>query len=101
MVEAKGLLSNPASRPAFDRLLHILSDGADFLPENSAVTWENSTSVRKHQKQHRLKPEEIDDLVYAYQAGELVEDLAARFSIHRTTVIEHVRRSGIKMRNVK
>ncbi|HEY1644794.1 MAG TPA: hypothetical protein VGF75_00225 [Candidatus Saccharimonadales bacterium] len=51
------------------------------------------------QIQHRLKPEEIDQLVNAYKAGELVKDLADRFLIHRTTVIEHVKRSGVKLRN--
>lgn len=94
-----GLCSNPASHPAFDRLLRILSEGADFQPENMAVTWEKSVSARRMQVQHRLKPEEIDELVYAYQAGELIEDLAARFSIHRTTVIEHVKRNGLKLRS--
>ena len=99
LVETMGLCSDPASHPAFDRLLRILSEGPEFLDTNSSVTWEKSVSTRKVQRQRRLTTEEVEELLYAYKAGELIYDLAERFSIHRSTVIEHVRRSGMKFRS--
>jgi DNA-binding MarR family transcriptional regulator len=50
------------------------------------------------QRQHRLKPEEIDELVHAYKAGELIKDLADRFSIHRSTVMAHLQRRDVRLR---
>lgn len=92
------LCSNPSICPAFERLLEFTQGLPLSQPVNEALDWESSVSKRK-QRQHHLKPDEVSDLVWAYKAGELVEDLADRFSIHRTTVIEHVRRSGLKLRS--
>ena len=44
------------------------------------------------QLQHRLKPDEIDQLVEARKAGATIKELAAKFEIHRTTVMEHLKR---------
>lgn len=46
-------------------------------------------------RQRRLSPSEVDELVAAYQVGEKVADLAARFGIGRTTVKPHLRRRGV------
>jgi len=51
------------------------------------------------QTQRRLKPDEIDGLLTAYLAGDLVRDIAARFGVNRTTVIGHVTRSGLPRRS--
>jgi len=45
--------------------------------------------------QRRLSPTDIDDLVNAYRAGATINQLAAEFSIHRTTVAEHLDRLGV------
>jgi DNA-directed RNA polymerase specialized sigma24 family protein len=46
--------------------------------------------------QHRLRATEVDEVVAAYLAGERVNDLAARFGVHRTTVMAHLARRGAK-----
>jgi DNA-binding CsgD family transcriptional regulator len=51
------------------------------------------------QSQRRLKPTEIDQLLAAYTAGELVNDIAVRFGVSRTTVIGHVTRRGLPRRS--
>ena len=40
----------------------------------------------------------MEALIDSYKAGATVYDLARRFGIHRTTVSQHLRRSGVKMR---
>ena len=47
----------------------------------------------RKQVQHRLRPEEIDELVRQYQAGAKVADLATDFHIHRDTVSVILNRS--------
>jgi len=49
--------------------------------------------------QRRLKPGEIDELLSAYRTGDRVLDIAARFGVSRTTVIDHVTRSGLPRRS--
>jgi DNA-binding CsgD family transcriptional regulator len=51
------------------------------------------------QSQRRLKPAEIDQLLTAFTAGQLVNDIAARFGVSRTTVIGHVTRRGLPRRS--
>ena len=48
--------------------------------------------------QRRLAPGEVADLVAAYRQGIPVEELAASFRVHRTTVLGHVRRHGVPKR---
>ena len=50
------------------------------------------------QIQRRLKPDEIDQLLSAYLAGDLVADIAARFGVSRTTVHDHVGHRGLRRR---
>lgn len=56
-------------------------------------------SGSKRQNQRRLKPGEIDGLLAAYGAGDRVIDIAARFGVSRTTVIDHVTRRGLPRRS--
>lgn len=49
--------------------------------------------------QRRLTADEIDELLEAYVAGEPICDIAARHSVHRTTVIAHVTRRGLLRRS--
>ena len=50
------------------------------------------------QKQKWLQPEEVDELVCAYESGLTVYELAKRFECHRTTVSEHLKSRGVVMR---
>jgi len=42
---------------------------------------------------HRLSPSEVEELILARRAGAEIRDLAARFGVHRSTVLEHLRRA--------
>jgi DNA-directed RNA polymerase specialized sigma24 family protein len=44
------------------------------------------------QKQTRLTPTQVDDLIERRVAGTTIADLAKRFGIHRTTVMAHLHR---------
>lgn len=55
-------------------------------------------SELRHQVQNRLSPEQVAELVLAYQAGTTVNELARAYGINRTTVLEHLRRQGIQRR---
>jgi len=52
------------------------------------------TERREKQFHHRLRSEEIDQLIAEYRSGVKVKELAIRFQISRGTVIEHVKRAG-------
>lgn len=49
--------------------------------------------------QRRLTPTETDEMLAAYDAGDRVIDIAARFGVSRTTVIDHVGRRGLPRRS--
>ena len=48
------------------------------------------------QRQRRLQPDEIDQLVAAYQAGASTYGLADQFGITRHTVAAHLNRRGVE-----
>ena len=48
--------------------------------------------------QRRLTDSEIDDLVAQYQAGSTIEMLASKFGVHRTTVMDHLKRRAVPHR---
>lgn len=83
-MELIAVLSNPCWN-AFSQVLTALSEQLPSRRRRSVAT----------PRQRRLSPSEIDELVAAYQAGEKVADLVARFDIGRTTVKAHLRRRGI------
>jgi transposase len=45
-----------------------------------------------------LTPDEVSELVAEYEAGMPVRALAARFGLHRGTVLQVVKRSGVTRR---
>lgn len=59
---------------------------------------EESLFPRSRQVQRRLKPDQIDELVERYKAGETAEVLAAKFGINRDTVFQHLKRRGAPRR---
>ena len=52
----------------------------------------------RSQKQKWLQPEQVDELVCAYESGATVHELAKRFECHRTTVSGHLKSRGVAMR---
>ncbi len=65
--------------------------GGQMKPASPSVT-----SLRQHQ--HRLQAGETLELVAAYVAGASVRELTKQFGIHRTTVLEQLKRNGVSRR---
>jgi hypothetical protein len=57
-----------------------------------------SKTTGRRQVQRRLTPEEVKQLVAEYQAGDNMVQLAKRWHLHRTTVTDHLRRTGVPVR---
>ena len=62
------------------------------LPMGKMVT---KSDVRKLQRQVRLPDAAVSQLARDYSAGATVTELAKQFGIHRTTVMDHLRRQGV------
>ena len=45
-----------------------------------------------------LPTRRVTELVDEYRAGTNINELAARFGVHRTTVTQHLHRNGVRMR---
>ncbi|HEX4492092.1 MAG TPA: helix-turn-helix domain containing protein [Acidimicrobiia bacterium] len=54
--------------------------------------------VRQRQTQIHLTSDQVDDLITSHLDGESIAELAARFGIHRTTVMKHLDRAGVERR---
>ncbi len=54
--------------------------------------------IKRTQAQRRLKPYEVDELVAKYEYGMSARQLAEETKIHRTTVMDHLRRRGVMIR---
>jgi DNA-directed RNA polymerase specialized sigma24 family protein len=48
--------------------------------------------------QRRLRPQEVAELVAAYETGATTRELADRFGIHRNTVSTHLERADVPTR---
>jgi DNA-directed RNA polymerase specialized sigma24 family protein len=53
---------------------------------------------RERQPQRRLTPEQVEQLVQEYEAGDDMRALAGRWGLHRLTVAGHLRRAGVELR---
>ena len=115
-MDLKGQLSNPREKletlypqgsrgggrrqNGTPRAAELAIRGSDDGPSQEKGQLSNPTSPRSTgQSQRRLKAAEIDRLLAAYSAGDLVNDIAARFGVSRTTVIGHVTRRGLPRRS--
>jgi hypothetical protein len=88
VVEVLGRYSNLCDQgERIQDLLRIVPEGS---PEVNLRT--------PKQVQHRLSPNEIDNLVRLYRTGARVDELAAHFYIHRNTVSEILNRQGVPRR---
>ncbi|MGH3631655.1 MAG: helix-turn-helix domain-containing protein [Sciscionella sp.] len=50
---------------------------------------------------HKLLPDEVTELVSAYQAGVSIVALARQFRVHEQTVKKHLSRQGVALRPVR
>ena len=57
-----------------------------------------SQPPRKLQRQRRLTEPIVQQLVFRYQSGSTVTQLAIEFDINRETALEHLKRAGIPRR---
>jgi DNA-directed RNA polymerase specialized sigma24 family protein len=55
--------------------------------------------VRQRQVQRRLTAEQAQQLATEYEAGASIQELAARWGIHRTTVAAQLRQTGVQLRS--
>ena len=90
MVDHQGRLSNPPNHlgRATDRLAEILLRPQPILAERT----------HPHQRQNRLDPEKIAELVCAYRDGASFAELAQDFGVHRTTVPAVLERNSVQRR---
>ena len=84
-----GRYSNP---DIVSRLQRILAGHGRDRPSRRPVP-----SLR--QKQHRLTEDDMRKLLASYQDGTAIAQIARDFAIHRTTVLDIVRRAGLKRRH--
>jgi len=88
-VDLVGRYSNPPCTPVDLREL------TEMTPDGTLT---KATGVAPKQRQHRLRPHELERLTADYRCGAAVNELAARYSINRDTVIDHMRRQGVPRR---
>jgi DNA invertase Pin-like site-specific DNA recombinase len=89
-----GHLSNP-SAPLLHLLKRSLALPAQDVPGLPLV---RGCTPPTTQRQRRLDAAEQEDLVARYQAGDLMTELAERYSIHRRTVSAILKRHGVPTR---
>ena len=58
-----------------------------------------ATEPAPRRRQRRLSAAQVVKLTAAYRDGGPINDLAAHFRIHRSTVLDHLNRSGMARRN--
>jgi transposase-like protein len=85
-------VSNPLS--TLSSLFKALDSKAQW-PIRPATSSNRETEEPYHQVQKCLTPEQIVGLVEAYRSGASVRSLAATHGIHRTTVLEHLKRQRV------
>ncbi len=99
-VDLPGRFSN--TRPALRTLISRVLKGSEGRGPRSRAPDRRDTRgpvVKDPAKsQTGLSPEKRAELVAAYQAGEPVLTIAARFGVHRATMSEFVRQAGVAAR---
>jgi len=93
-----GQQSNLSVKARLDRL-HRWAAGVDQVVHSrrEPADAKNTTSPGRR-RQRCLSDDQVHSLVEAYEAGVAINELAAEFHVHRTTVLDHVNRAGTKRR---
>lgn len=77
--------------------LQVSGTGRDEIVAQSGS--EDPALVRLRVKENRkLSPDEVGELVAAYEAGASQRELTRRFGLHEQTVRAHLRRRGVTLR---
>ena len=97
LVDLIGHLSNPSS--TLSSLFGELEMVKKWPVRSPASNYK--TGGLKQQAQNRLTSEQIAGLVTAYQVGSTVLELAESFSIHRTTVLRHLKYQQVPRRRFR
>ena len=84
------VLRGPSSRLL--SLYHLAQDQSDRTRRPTSAS-----PARQHQR--RLTESEVVALAEQYQAGKQMDELAAIFGVHRTTVATQLRQSGVRLRS--
>ena len=100
-VEVTGQQSNLSVKARLDRL-HRWAAGVDQVVHSrrEPADAKNTTSPGRR-RQRCLSDDQVHSLVEAYEAGVAINELAAEFHVHRTTVLDHVKRAGTKRRRCR
>jgi AraC-like DNA-binding protein len=72
--------------------------GGARRPETGPRTVRKRRARPRRQVHTSLDAADIDRLIQMYLSGTPINDLADQFAIHRTTVMQHIRRSGVPRR---
>jgi DNA-binding CsgD family transcriptional regulator len=67
------------------------------IPRHPADLPDTPASAVRHTKSagRRLRPDELDEVVARYQAGEYARSIASAFEVSPDTVFNHLRRRGV------
>jgi DNA-directed RNA polymerase specialized sigma24 family protein len=70
------------------------------FPTTRSGRFQHAETSKREQRQlqKRLKPSKREDLADDYRAGMSVREVAAKYKIHRTTVLRHLERAGVTRR---
>jgi len=82
-------------RACADNQSHFTRSGP-IREDPEAVEVEPGHSPKQHQR--RLDPDQIVQLIALYLEGQSVAQLAQEWNIHRTTVMDHLKRSDVPTR---
>ncbi len=66
--------------------------------DTGARSADRRTGHHNHHAQHRLRRADIERLIAAYEEGNSLAQLVARFKVHSTTVLAHLEPNGVPRR---
>ena len=79
-------------------LSNLSPEVLDLWKQPIPTTPRPSQPTRKLQQQRRLPDDIVQQLVFRYQGGASVVQIAKEFGINRETALEHLKRAGISRR---
>jgi DNA-binding CsgD family transcriptional regulator len=82
----------------YEEIRRLLEEGVAPSSSGHAQLQAADRRLLKHNSR-QLRPEEVDELVAAYQRGLSAKAVAAKFGIHRGTVAAHLERRSITQRS--
>jgi Mor family transcriptional regulator len=71
---------------------------SDQVEQAEALPHDPSSTTKLHQKQRRLDQEQLLQLIAQYIDGQSVAQLSRSWKLHRTTIVNHLKRHGVERR---